>query len=121
MVAAFVAFTAFIWVQRLVNLAAGDESGVAVSVSLSVLLLALAAATGAGLVVVAANRWQAPGRGVAMVWRSAAAVTVVVWVVRATQITLDWRSVGFVVVHVVLAAVSVALAVGLWRAASQRH
>jgi hypothetical protein len=117
-VAGFVAFTMFVWVQRLVNLARGDESSVTVSVALSVVLLALAVASALGLLVVATRRWVTPPPAVAMVWRVAAAVTVVVWVVRAVQITLDWRSVGFVVVHVVLAAVSIALAGGTWRAAS---
>jgi hypothetical protein len=51
------------------------------------------------------------------VWRVAAAATLVVWVVRAAQITLAWRSPAFVAVHVLLAVVSVALAAGLWRAA----
>lgn len=120
MVAAFVAFTAFVWVQRLVNLAAGDESAVAVSVTLSVVLLALAAATAVGLVAVWRARWPAPPGWVAAVWRTAAAVTVVVWVVRAVQITVAWRSLGFVAVHLVLAAVSVALALGTWRAAATR-
>jgi hypothetical protein len=117
-VAGFVAFTIFVWAQRLVNLARGDESSVMVSLTLSVLLLALAIASALGLLVVATRGWVAPPPLVAMVWRVAAGVTVAVWVVRAAQITLDWRSVGFVVVHVVLAAVSIALAVGTWRAAS---
>jgi hypothetical protein len=51
----------------------------------------------------------------------AAAVTVGVWAVRATQIIVDWRSVAFVAVHVVLAAVSVILAVRLWQQASVRR
>jgi len=44
-----------------------------------------------------------------------------VWAVRATQIIVDWRSVAFVAVHVVLAAVSVILAVRLWQQASVRR
>lgn len=116
-VAGFVAFTAFVWVQRLVNLARGDESAVTVSVTLSVVLLVLAVATALGLGVVATRGWTAPPPLVAMVWRVAAGVTVAVWIVRAAQITLAWRSLAFVVVHVVLAAVSIALAVGTWRAA----
>jgi hypothetical protein len=58
---------------------------------------------------------------VATLWRVAAAVTVGVWAVRATQIIVDWRSVAFVAVHVVLAAVSVILAVRLWQQASVRR
>ena len=121
-VLAFVGFTAFVWVQRLVNLASGDESSIAVSLSLSVVLLVLAVGTAGGLVVVALRGWVAPPPvGVATLWRVAAAVTVGVWAVRATQIIVDWRSVAFVAVHVVLAAVSVILAVRLWQQASVRR
>jgi hypothetical protein len=104
-----------------VNLATGDESDATVSVVLSVVLLSLAVATAIGLAIVAAGDWVGPGPVVAGMWRTAAAVTVVVWVVRAAQITLDWRSLGFVVVHVVLALVSIVVAVGLWRASAPRH
>jgi hypothetical protein len=117
-VVAFVVVTAFIWVQRLVNLAAGDESDVAVSVVLSVVFLVMAVASAAALVAAWRHQW-AVGRLVAGIWRAAALVSVAVWVVRALQITLDWRSPAFVVVHVVLAVVSVALAAGMWRAAGR--
>ena len=117
-VAGFVVATAFVWVQRLVNLANGDEASIVGSVVLSVVLLVLAAAVAVGLVVTARAGWPAPPPGaVAAVWRVAAGVTIAVWLVRAVQITLAWRSPAFVAVHVVLAVVSVALAAGLWRAA----
>jgi hypothetical protein len=117
-VGAFVGFTAFVWVQRLVNLARGDETDTTTSIVLSVTLLALAVASAVGLLVVWRQGWVV-SRVVAIVWRVAASVTVVVWVVRAVQITVAWRSVGFVVVHLVLAVVSVALAVATWRAAGR--
>ena len=117
-VAGFVVATAFVWVQRLVNLANGDEASIVGSFVLSVVLLVSAAAVAVGLVVTARAGWPAPpSGGVATVWRVAAGVTIVVWLVRAVQITLAWRSPAFVAVHVVLAVVSVALAAGLWRAA----
>lgn len=116
-VAGFVVFTAFVWVQRLVNLARGDESDIAVSVVLSVVMLVLGAASAVALAAAWRQRWSVPG-WVARLWRVAAVATVVVWVVRAAQITLAWRSPGFVLVHVLLAVVSIALAVGTWRAAS---
>ena len=116
-VVAFVAFTAFVWVQRLVNIATGDESDVRVSLALSVGMLGVGVLSGLALVMVGWAGWPSVPAPAATVWRIAAVVTGVVWVVRAVQITLDWRSVGFVVVHVVLAAVSVALAAGLWRVA----
>lgn len=116
-VAAFVAFTAFVWVQRLVNIAEGDETDVGLSIALSVGLLGLGVLSGLALVLVGWSGWPPVPAPAAAVWRVAAAATVVVWVVRAVQITLDWRSPAFVVVHVVLALVSILLAVGLWRVA----
>jgi len=116
-VVGFVAVTVFIWVQRLVNIARGDEGDVGVSVALSVGLLGLGVLSGLALVMVGWAGWPATPAAAAAVWRVAAGVTVVVWVVRAVQITLDWRSPGFVAVHVVLALVSITLAVGLWRVA----
>lgn len=116
-VVAFVVFTVFVWVQRLVNIAQGDETDVRLSVALSVGLLGLGVLSGLALVMVGWAGWPAAPPVAAVVWRVAAAATVVVWVVRAVQITLDWRSPGFVVVHVVLALVSIGLAVALWRVA----
>jgi hypothetical protein len=116
-VGAFVAVTGFIWVQRLVNLAAGEEANAGTSVVLSVVFVASALAAAAGLAVAWRQRWRV-SPAVAGVWRVAAALTVAVWVVRATQIILDWRSPAFVAVHVVLALVSLGLAAGLWRAAA---
>lgn len=116
-VVAFVVFTVFVWAQRLVNIAQGDETDVRLSVALSVGLLGLGALSGLALVMVGWAGWPATPPVAAVVWRVAAVATVAVWVVRAVQITLDWRSPGFVVVHLVLALVSILLAAGLWRVA----
>ena len=45
-----------------------------------------------------------------------AGITTVVWAVRGVQIALADHSVGFIVVHTVLALVSIGLAVVAWRA-----
>ncbi len=116
-VAAFVAFTAFVWVQRLVNVARGDETDVRLSVALSVGLLGLGVLSGLALVMVGWAGWPATPPAAAVVWRVAAVATVAVWLVRAVQITLDWRSPGFVAVHLVLALISILLAGALWRVA----
>lgn len=116
-VVAFALVTAFVWIQRLVNLARGDETDVGLSIALSVGLLGLAVLSGLTLVLVGWAGWPPVPPAAAAVWRLAAAATVVVWVVRAVQITLDWRSPAFVGVHVALALVSILLAVGLWRVA----
>lgn len=119
---AFVVATVGIWAQRLVNLAGGDEGAAWARAALAVTLVAAGVAAGVGVVVMAVRSWPVPPPSpVTVVWRVAAGLTVAVWVVRGVQITLDWRSVGFVAVHLVLAAVSMALAWGLWRAAGARH
>ncbi|MGH9189953.1 MAG: hypothetical protein ACRD0Q_07985 [Acidimicrobiales bacterium] len=59
-------------------------------------------------------------RGEALVLRAAAGWTVFIWVTRMRN-TLgdDTRSTGFKAVHLALAAVSVAFAVGIWVVASR--
>lgn len=44
-----------------------------------------------------------------------AAWTIAVWLLRVVDIVISWRSIGFVVVHVVLGLVSVVVAAMLWR------
>lgn len=116
-VGALVLWTLFVWGQRLANLAGGDESGpsAVVSLVLTVVLASLAVAAGVALL----SAWR---RGAPMTagWRQGvvrllAVVTVAVWAVRGTGIVVDWRSPGFVAVHVVLAGVSALLAVAAWR------
>ncbi|MCC5953606.1 MAG: hypothetical protein JJU45_16055 [Acidimicrobiia bacterium] len=116
-VGALSAWTLFVWGQRLVNLATGDESGpsAVVSVVLSGVLSGLAVAAAVALVTC----WRGGGSMTAG-WRRTvvqvfAGLTVAVWAVRGTAIVVDWRSPGFVAVHVVLAVVSVTLAVAAWR------
>jgi hypothetical protein len=49
-----------------------------------------------------------------------AAWTVFIWVFRSWNLIRDDdRSFGFIAVHLVIAAISVALAVGVWRVASR--
>lgn len=115
LLAVFVAWTSYVWVSRIVNAwgssteSTGDK---VVSTVLSGLLLALAI----GGVVVLVRTWKAPlAVGAARFLEVFCGVTVVVWVVRAGQIALSDREIGFKVVHVVLGLVSIALAVAVWR------
>jgi hypothetical protein len=106
---AFAAWTVFVWGTRIRNILA-DDGGVptllaAVALTVLGLLVALGAAT--------RSRW------LARVVPIAAVATFVTWAVRVPQILLHDHEVGFVVVHVVLAAVSVALAAGAWRRSAQ--
>lgn len=102
---AFALWTLFVWGGRIRNVFTGDE-GIAP--------LVLAAAFVALAVAVLATR----GRRATVV--ALAGWTVVVWVVRAVDIAfLSDHDAGFVVVHVVLAAVSIGLVA--WAVSDQLH
>lgn len=110
------AWTLFVWGQRVVNIVGDDElsgAGRSARLALAGLLLGLGVLAGVQVLRPGASR-----RAVAGSVRALAAVTVVVWAWRAVDIALgDW-SVGFVVVHLVLAGVSIGLSVWAWRATS---
>lgn len=106
------------WGNRLNNLRTDGSEGAALVTSLVLSLVSLAAAVATvAVVIVAWRRGTALGVGAGRLVRAFAGWTVAVWIVRAVDIVMDWRSIGFVVVHVALAAVSIALAAWAWRAA----
>ena len=120
---AFGAWTLFVWATRIGtafeqdDLSGLDRVGrVGMAVSFTLVSLALLAVA-----------WRARGRllttGELLVVRAAAAWTVGVWAVRGVQIALADHEAAFIVVHLVLAAVSIALAVATVRATtlSDRH
>jgi hypothetical protein len=118
LLAIFVAWTAYVWVTRITNTwSSGTEStgGKVFSTVLSGVMLALAV----GGVAVLVQTWRRPLTvGTARFLQVFCGATVVVWVVRATQISASDHEVGFKVVHVVLGVISIALAVGVWRTAA---
>lgn len=106
---AFAAWTVFVWGSRIRNILADDggAGALVVAVGLTLLGLAVAAQAATGRVP-----WAVP---------AAAAATTAVWAVRAPLVLLHDRSVAFELVHLVLAVVSVALAVAAWRATTDRR
>jgi hypothetical protein len=105
------AWTLFVWLTRVRNAVGDDDLGTASKAGSLVL--------SASFVVLACLVLEAVGRGqdrrrplVALL----ALWTVVVWPVRAVQIASGEHGAGFVVVHVALGVVSVALAVVAVRA-----
>jgi hypothetical protein len=98
---------AFVWVTRLRNIAGDDE--LAGSTRRAAVALAIAGLAGAVVLVVVALR-----RGPFGLARAVVAAHAGVWVVRGLQIAATDRGLAFVVVHEVLALVSVGLAVWLW-------
>ncbi|MBU3702160.1 MAG: hypothetical protein FGM58_08970 [Acidimicrobiia bacterium] len=111
---AFVVWSVFVWGNRISNTLRSDESTVSKTFStvLSIVLLASAVA----VLAVTVRAW----RGVVRDWGgkvllTAGLVTVVVWLVRIPQIALADHDAGFVIVHVVLGLISIALAVPVAR------
>jgi hypothetical protein len=118
LLAAFVAWTAFIWITRINNAwTSSTEStgGKVVSTVLAGALLALAAG---GLIVLVRTWGQPLSAGAARFLQVFAGVTVAVWVVRVAQILVTDNTVAFKVVHAFLGVISVALAVAVWRTAA---
>lgn len=110
----FVAWTAFVWGNRISNTLRSDESVGAKTFStvLSIVLLALALA----VLVVTVRAWRSTigdtgGRALLV----AGVVTVLVWLVRVPQILLADHGAGFKIVHAALGIVSVLLAVPVAR------
>jgi hypothetical protein len=114
LLAVFVAWTAYVWVTRIVNTwgSSTESTGDQIfSTVLSGVMLAMAA----GGVVVLVQAWRRPLTvGAARFLQVFTGVTVAVWIVRAVQIIASDHDVPFKVVHVVLGVVSIALAVGVW-------
>lgn len=109
----FIGWTLFVWGGRLQNLAA-DPGGFAEasqwSLWGSVAFVSLA-------VVNVITPLAGSVRLARLALAALAALTIGVWLVRAVDIALGDHSVGFIVVHVVLAMVSIGLAVLAWRKA----
>ena len=109
LVVVFVAWTAFVWSTRIRNLLGDDDASTPTKVwgtTTSLVLLGLAAAV---LVALLTRRaWFRPAL------RLLGGLTVVVWLVRGADIVVDDHGLGFTVVHLVLAVISIALAVATW-------
>jgi hypothetical protein len=111
---AFVAWTAFVWGNRISNTLRSEESTGAKTFStvLSLVLLGFAVA----VVVVVAKAWKSNlGAGGAKVLMGAAVLTVVVWLVRVPMILVADHGAPFKIVHVGLGVVSVVLAALVWQ------
>lgn len=94
---ALAGWTAFVWLTRVRNAARDGESVLTYALSVAFLVLAVGILATLGR----DRRWVL----------GLAVLTVVVWPVRIVDIAASGHSVGFVVVHVAIGAISVALAV----------
>ncbi len=114
---AFLAWTAYVWVTRIVNAwTASDETTAAKTISTVIAAALVAAAVyGAAVVVRSRSRRLAAAEVTFFTWFAGA--TLVVWAFRVPQILLDGaRDVPFKTVHVVLGIISVTLAGLTYRA-----
>lgn len=99
-----------IWLARIRNIAADDSLGTGGRA----LWLVPAVVFGfGGLLAIAA--WWRGGAALARPLTAVVAAVVLYWPVRTVLILLDGRSMAFRLVHLVLAVVSVGLAVAVWR------
>ena len=111
---AFVVWTFFVWANRISNTLRSEESAGAKTFStvLSVVMLAFAI----GVVVVLIKAWKTQvSAGGAKVLMAAAALTVVVWLIRVPQILMANHGAPFKIVHLMLGVVSVVLAALVWQ------
>jgi hypothetical protein len=115
LLAAFVAWTTYIWVTRIANAwgsSTESTSSKVVSTVISVVMLVLAA----GGLVVLVRTWRRPLTVLgAWIVQVLCAVTAVVWVVRGVQILASDHDAAFKIVHVALGAISIGLAALVWR------
>jgi hypothetical protein len=102
-------WTLFVWGTRIVNIL--TDGGSAGALAVAVLLTALGLATAASLAGLRLP-WALPALAVA---------TIVVWAVRVPLVLASDHEAAFVVVHLVLAGVSVALAALALRASPRRR
>jgi hypothetical protein len=113
--AALVAWTVFIWLNRLANAWGSETESTTDKVVSTVLAGVLLGFALAGLVVLVRS-WSTPLTvGWARVLQGFAGLTVAVWVVRIPQIFLADHELGFKVVHAALGIVAIVLAVAVWR------
>jgi hypothetical protein len=105
---AFAAWTVFVWGTRISNILSQGGGTLALLVAVVLTVLGVLSAIDA-----ATKRlpWAVP-------W--AVVATIAVWAVRAPQVLLHDHPAGFKVVHLVLAIVSIALAIGAWRSRVRR-
>ena len=103
----------FVWVTRIRNAASDTDISEATRTGAYV----LSAACLSGAVALAWVGWKS---GPLVLARVVAAAHAVVWVVRGVQIATAGHEVGFVVVHEVLAVISILLSVWVWRASASR-
>jgi hypothetical protein len=111
--AAVAAWTLLVWTTRIGTIWGDDDLSTAARMGRLALALSFTALAVATLVLLLSHR-----PALVAVVRVLAAWTIVVWSVRAVGIALGDHSAAFVVVHLVLAVVSVALAVAAVRRTS---
>jgi hypothetical protein len=110
-VVAFAAWTLFVWVGRVRNVWADASLDTAGKVGRSALAASFVLLGAVTLTYALKHRRGLPSRSALYLVGAFAAWTIGVWVVRSAGIWLHEHPFGFKVVHTVLAAISIALAV----------
>lgn len=108
---ALLGWTLFVWGNRVANALGNDEGAGAL-----VLSGVMAVATAAYVVGLVRSWGDGPDDGAIRLVLVLPGLTVPVWIVRGVDIATSGHEVPFVVVHLVLAAISIALSVLVLRA-----
>lgn len=116
LLAVFVAWTAFVWVNRITNAWGPSSTESTSSKVFATVLSGVILAVALAALVVLVRTWRSPLSVVgARCFQVLAAGTTLVWAVKVPQILLGSWSIGFKAVHTVLGAISIGLAVAVWR------
>lgn len=121
LLAALIAWTAFVWVNRITNAWSSETESTAGKVFSTGLAATFLLFVVAGLWVLV-RAWKGPfTRAMANVLVAFAAWTTAVWAVRMVSISFGGHDLPFKVVHVLLGVVSIALAAAVARNAAARR
>jgi hypothetical protein len=113
-VALFVPWTLYVWFNRVVNTMGDDSANKPLTIALALSVVVPVVATGVVLVQARDRRLH---DGETRLLRATAVWTVLVWLVRGTEIALSDHEVAFKVVHVVIGLISIGLALATVRVA----
>ena len=115
LVTALAAWSLFVWTQRIINAWTTGNEGLLAKMISTVLAIGLLVAA----VAAVSEAWRRDAPRAVLLAKVLAGGTIAVWVVRAPMILLGGWSIGFLVVHMVLAVASIALAAVTWRAVGE--
>lgn len=115
LVTGLAAWSLFVWVTRINNTWTSTSEGLIAKLFSTVFAVGLIVAA----IAAVSEAWRKDGERAVLFARVLCGGTILVWLVRAPMILLGGWDVAFLVVHMLLAAASVALSVVTWKAVGE--